>query len=177
MPSRLLPIPQWPYGISSTWVHDAFGHMHTVPNCMNYHGAIGGLVITRRAHCLSFWLHLYYAYLTSVVFEKSVCHVSLLTSFIYMYIYIQYLYIIYILYIYMYIFVYIYIYIYIYTYIYVCIYMWTQSKVQAKKLLFCSYGDTCLKSFRIIFFTSISLYRDRSSYLTQIIAFMQPKKN
>ena len=116
MPSRLLPIPQWPYGISSTWVHDAFGHMHTVPNCMNYHGAIGGLVITRRAHCLSFWLHLYYAYLTSVVFEKSVCHVSLLTSFIYMYIYIQYLYIIYILYIYMYIFVYIYIYIYIYIY-------------------------------------------------------------
>ena len=36
---------------------------------------------------------------------------------------------------------------------------------------------TCLKIFGIICFASISLYRDRSSFLTQIIAFMQPKNN
>ena len=33
--------------------------VHHVPKCTNYHGAIGGLVITGRAHCLSFWLHTY----------------------------------------------------------------------------------------------------------------------
>ena len=33
--------------------------LHYVPKCMSYHGAIGGLVITGRVHCLSFWLHIY----------------------------------------------------------------------------------------------------------------------
>ena len=106
-----------------------------------------------------------------------ICVPCVTSNQFYIYVYIYTISIYHIYFIYIYVYICIYIYIYIYTYIYVCIYMWTQSKVQAKKLLFCSYGDTCLKSFRIIFFTSISLYRDRSSYLTQIIAFMQPKKN
>ena len=33
--------------------------VHHVPKCMSYHGVIGGLAITGRAHCLSFWLHIY----------------------------------------------------------------------------------------------------------------------
>ena len=49
---------------------------------MSYHGAIGGLVITGRAHCVSFLLHTYCAHAASIGFEHSVCHVSLLTSFI-----------------------------------------------------------------------------------------------
>ena len=51
-------------------------------------GTIGRLVITERSHCLSFWLHIYYTHLTSVRFERSVYHESLLTSFICTYIYI-----------------------------------------------------------------------------------------
>ena len=53
---------------------------------MSYHEAIGGLVITERAHCLSFLLHIHYTNVTSERFEHSVCHESLLTCFIYMYI-------------------------------------------------------------------------------------------
>ena len=62
--------------------------VHHVPKCISYYGPIGGMVITGRAHCLSFWLHIYiyYAHLTSVGFEHSMCHESLLTSFIYIYI-------------------------------------------------------------------------------------------
>ena len=75
----------------------ALGHMmygctvttvHQVPKCMSCHEAIGGLVITGRAHCLSFCLYIY----------------------IYIYIYIY-------KYMYVYIYIYIYIYIFIYMYI------------------------------------------------------------
>ena len=35
---------------------------------------IGGLVITGRTHCLSFYIHMCYAHLSSVRFGHSVCH-------------------------------------------------------------------------------------------------------
>ena len=62
--------------------------VHYLPKCMSYHGVIGRLVITGRVYCLSFWLHIYiyYVHLTSVRFEHSVCHESLLTSYITIYI-------------------------------------------------------------------------------------------
>ena len=46
--------------------------VHHVPKCMSHCHAIGGLVITTRVHCLSFWLHMFYAHLTSAGFEDSV---------------------------------------------------------------------------------------------------------
>ena len=56
-----------------------------VPRCMSYHGAIGGLVITGRAHCLSFWLHIYiyiYIYICMYIFYSFL-------FYIYLYIYIE----------------------------------------------------------------------------------------
>ena len=48
MPSRLLPIRQWPHGNSCTWAHDvrtmSYSMVNYVPKCMSYHGTIGGLV-------------------------------------------------------------------------------------------------------------------------------------
>ena len=85
-PSWILPVHQ-----CSMVIH-ALGHMitvHQMPKCMSYYGATGRLVIIGRTHCQSFWLHIYYAHLTSVGFEHSnLCQESLLTSFIYIYIYI-----------------------------------------------------------------------------------------
>ena len=77
MPSRLLTICQWPHGNSCTCAHETVRH---VSKCMSYHGAFGWLVITERAHCLSLLTtNTYYAHLTSVRFEHSVCCESLLT--------------------------------------------------------------------------------------------------
>ena len=53
--------------------------IHHVPKCMSCHKAI--LVITGRAHF--FWSHIYYAHLASARFEHSMCHESLMTSYIY----------------------------------------------------------------------------------------------
>ena len=44
--------------------------VHHVPKSMSYHGAIGGLAIKGKAHCLSFLLHIYiyiyiYIYISS----------------------------------------------------------------------------------------------------------------
>ena len=39
-----------------------------VPQCMSYHKAIGGLVITGMAHCLSFWLNLHIMYIIYIVY-------------------------------------------------------------------------------------------------------------
>ena len=55
---------------------------HLLPKCMSYHKAIGGLIITRRLHFLSFWLHVQYAHPISVGSEHNVYHESLLNSFI-----------------------------------------------------------------------------------------------
>ena len=43
------------YTMKKLTVHD----IHNVAKCLSYHGAIGGLVITERAHCLSFCLYIY----------------------------------------------------------------------------------------------------------------------
>ena len=81
VPSDLLPIHQWRHGNSCPWAHNVwFGHtsytnmMHVnhVSKCMSFHDAIGGLVITGRAHCLSFWVHIYYAHLTFLGFKSQV---------------------------------------------------------------------------------------------------------
>ena len=37
--------------------------VHHVPKCISYHEAIGRLVITGMANCLSFWLHIYLIFL------------------------------------------------------------------------------------------------------------------
>ena len=79
---RLLPI------FDCLMVTRALGHMRMVmPKYMNYHEAIGRLEINAgRAHCLSFLLDIFEVDLTSVGFEHSVCHETLLTSFTYIHI-------------------------------------------------------------------------------------------
>lgn len=54
--------------------------VHHVPYCMSYHEATVRLVITGRAYCLSFWLHIYSNFCT--IFEHSV-----ISYIIYVYIY------------------------------------------------------------------------------------------
>ena len=85
--------------------HTSWAQVHESP------WGTGGLTRTGRAHCLSFWLHIYYAPLNFVGFKHSVCHESLLTSYVY----------IYNIHIYFTIY-YIYMHIYIHIYVYVCIY-------------------------------------------------------
>ena len=63
VPSRLLPIRQWPM----------------VTHALMHLGSLSVFLTT----------YIYYAHLTSVGFEHSVCHESLLTSFIYIYTYID----------------------------------------------------------------------------------------
>ena len=55
--------------------------MHHVPECRCYHGVIGGLVITGRAHSLSFWLSLFtcsyiyiYIYIDFVTTKRDYSH-------------------------------------------------------------------------------------------------------
>ena len=44
---------------------------HHLPKCLSYHEAIGRLVITRKVHFLSFWLHICYTHhYTSAGFEQ-----------------------------------------------------------------------------------------------------------
>ena len=56
--------------------------VHHVSKTMKYHQVIGGSVIIGKAQYLSFVLHIYYAHLSSVRFEHSVCHELLLTNLI-----------------------------------------------------------------------------------------------
>ena len=50
VPSRLLPICQWPHGNSCTWAHDILIYscdrttVHHVPKCMSSHEVIGRCV-------------------------------------------------------------------------------------------------------------------------------------
>ena len=82
VPSRLLPIHQWPHA-SCVPVHELpWGHCR-IDN--NREGTLFVFLTT----------YIYYAHLTSVVFEHSVCHESLLTSFIHT-IYMLYIFFIYI---------------------------------------------------------------------------------
>ena len=99
VPSRLLPISQWPHGNSCTWAHDVHGNSIniTVTPCHNRtscaqvhelpwgHWQIGNN--WEGTLCVFLTTYIYYAYLASVGFEHSVCHEPLLTSFLYKYIY------------------------------------------------------------------------------------------
>ena len=60
--------------------------VHPVPKCMSYHGAMGRLIGNNREDTLSVILttYIYYTHLTSVRFQRYVCHDS-----IYLYIYIR----------------------------------------------------------------------------------------
>ena len=60
VPSRLLPIRRWPHGNSCTWSDDIENRTSCVQVCMSYHEATVGLVLTGRAHCLSFRQYLCY---------------------------------------------------------------------------------------------------------------------
>ena len=53
--------------LSVSWTHGLICLTH-VPKCMSYHGANGGLVLTERAHCLSFRLHMYILFIIYIIY-------------------------------------------------------------------------------------------------------------
>ena len=81
VPSRLLPILQWPQSNSCTWAHGWIGN--------NQEGTLSFFLTTYiYIYIYTYiYIYIYNAHFISVGFEHSVCHEALPTSFICIYIY------------------------------------------------------------------------------------------